>query len=87
VGTLELVLPELALTVGTLEWVVVLPSGFETQVISGNLEVQKTVPDLASFGDYGRILKSHPHTALSKNLAPPGRASLSLKYRQAVPGL
>ena len=39
----------------------------------------------ARSGDYGRILKSQPHTYLPKTLAPPGPVSLSLKYRQAIP--
>src|SRR5207253_4614564 len=42
---------------------------------------------LGRFGDYGRILKSHPHTFLAKDLAPPGPVSIGLKYRQAVPGM
>lgn len=86
-GTVELMLPEVFQTTGTLEWVVALPSGFQTQVISSGLEAQKTSPDLNRFGDYGRILKSHAHTCLAKDLAPPGVVGLSLKYRQIVPGL
>jgi hypothetical protein len=87
VGLAELTLPEVFQTAGTLEWVVALPNGFDTQVISSGLEMQKTPPDLGRFGDYGRILKSHPHTYLAKDLAPPGAVSLSLKYRQAIPGM
>jgi hypothetical protein len=86
VGTVELTLPEVFQTVGTLEWVVALPNGFNTQVISSGLEAQKTAPDLSHFGDYGRILKSHAHTFLAKDLAPPGVVGLNLKYRQEVPG-
>jgi hypothetical protein len=86
-GMAELMLPEFYQTVGTLEWVVALPNGFETQLISSGLEKQKAVPDLARFGDYGRILKSHAHTYLAKDLAPPGAMSLSLKYRQIIPGM
>ena len=66
---------------------VALPNGFLTQVISSGLETQKTPPDLGRFGDYGRILKSHAHTYLAKDLAPPGLVGLSLKYRQVVPGI
>jgi len=85
VGTADLTLPEVFQTAGTLEWVVALPHGFDTQVISSGLETQKATPDLSRFGDYGRILKSQSHTYLAKSLAPPGSVSLSLKYRQTVP--
>lgn len=84
VGLAELALPEVFQTAGTLEWVIALPNGFEAQVISSGLETQKVVPDLSRFGDYGRLLKSHPHTFLAKSLAPPGLVSLSLKYRQLL---
>jgi hypothetical protein len=87
VGAVELALPELTQTAGTLEWVVALPNGFETQVVSTGLETQKSAPDLERFGDYGRILKSHPHTYLAKDLAPPGPVNLVLRYRQMVPGI
>ncbi len=87
IGALEVPLPEVFQTVGTLEWVVALPDGFDTQVLSSGLTVQKTPPDLARFGDYGRILKTHPQTSLAKDLAPPGPVSLQLRYRQAVPAL
>lgn len=85
VGTAELTLPEVFQTAGKLEWVVALPNGFDTQVISSGLETQKAAPDLSRFGDYGRILKAQAHTHLTKSLAPPGTVSLSLKYRQALP--
>jgi hypothetical protein len=85
VGTAELTLPEVFQTAGTLEWIVAVPGGFETQVVSSGLETQKTAPDLSRFGDYGRILKSQSHTYLAKTLAPPGPVRLSLKYRQAIP--
>ena len=87
IGNAELTLPEVFQTAGTLEWVVALPNGFETQVISSGLEVQKASPDLTRFGDYGRILKSHPHIFLAKDLAPPGSVNLILKYRQAITGM
>jgi len=87
VGMAELTLPEVFQTAGTLEWVVALPNGFDTQIISSGLEMQKAAPDLSRFGDYGRILKSHPHTYLAKDLAPPGLVSLSLRYRQILPAL
>lgn len=87
IGALEVLLPEVFQTVGTLEWVVALPDGFDTQVLSSGLAVQKTPPDLARFGDYGRILKTHPQTSLAKDLAPPGPVSLQMRYRQAVPVL
>lgn len=87
IGLAELTLPEVFQTAGTLEWVVALPSGFDAQVISSGLETRKTAPDLERFGDYGRILKSQSHTHLAKSLAPPGVVNLSLKYRQAVPGI
>jgi len=87
IGGAELTLPEVFQTTGTLEWVVALPNGFDTQVISSGLATQKAAPDLSRFGDYGRILESHPHLFLAKDLAPPGAVNLSLKYRQVVPGI
>ena len=87
IGNVELPLPEVFLTVGTLEWIVALPGGFDAQVISSGMAVQKTPPDLTRFGDYGRILKSHPQSYLAKDLAPPGPVSLNLHYRQSVPML
>jgi hypothetical protein len=87
IGTADLELPEVFQTAGTTEWVVALPNGFETQVISSGLETQKSSPDLSRFGDYGRVLQSHAHTYLAKDLTPPGLVGLSLKYRQIVPGL
>lgn len=86
VGTLELAPPEVFQTAGSLEWTISLPDGFETQVISSGLEPQRTEADLSSFGDYGNLLKSHGSTRLTKTLAPPGKVSATLKYRQAVPG-
>jgi len=86
-GALDLTLPEIFHTAGTLEWAVALPNGFETQVISSGLERQKTSPDLSRFGDYGRILQSHVNASLAKDLAPPGVVNVSLKYRQTLPGL
>ena len=86
-GSLERTLPEVFQTVGTLEWVVALPDGFEAQVISSGLEAQRAPADLSAFGDYGSVLKSHPQLHLAKTLAPPGLISLNLKYRQIVPGL
>jgi hypothetical protein len=87
VGVADLTLPELYQTAATLEWVVALPNGFNTQVISSGLEAQKSSPDLARFGDYGRLLQSRAHTYLAKDLAPPGAVGLSLKYRQLVDGM
>jgi len=87
VGLAELVLPELFQTAARLEWVVALPNGFDIQVISSGLETQRSVPDLGRFGDYGHLLQSHPQAHLAKELAPPGSVSLSLKYRQTVPGM
>jgi hypothetical protein len=87
IGTAELTLPEVFQTTGTMEWVVALPNNFQTQVIASGLEAQKAPPDLGRFGDYGRILQSHAHTYLAKDLAPPGVIELSLKYRQDLPGI
>ena len=87
IGDVELPLPEVFQTVGTLEWIVALPGGFDTQIISSGLTAQKTPPDLTRFGDYGRILKSHPQSYLAKDLAPPGPVSLNLHYRQSVPAM
>jgi hypothetical protein len=86
-GHLDLELPELFQTAGSLEWVVALPPVFETLVISSGLETQKSPPDLTRFGDYGRILQAHVQTSLAKELAPPGAVALTLKYRQVVPAL
>jgi hypothetical protein len=86
IGTAELELPEVFQTAGTTEWVVALPDGFETQLLTSGLEPQKTPPDLGRYGDYGRILQSHALLCLAKDLAPPGVIGLSLKYRQLVPG-
>jgi hypothetical protein len=87
VGLAELTLPEVFQTAGRLEWVVALPSGFESQVIASGLETQKAAPDLSQFGDYGRVLKTHHQAYLAKDLAPPGPVNLTLKYRQFVSGL
>jgi hypothetical protein len=87
IGTAEFTLPEFFQTAGTIEWVVALPNGFQTQVLSSGLETQSAPPDLAPFGEYGRILQQHPHTYLAKDLVPPGVVGLSLKYRQLVPGI
>ena len=86
-GALELALPEAFQTIGTLEWIIALPSGFETQVLSSGLETQKSPPDLGQFGDYGRVLKARLPCALAKDLTPPGPIAVSLHYRQAVPAL
>ena len=87
VGNVELSSPEVFQTAGVLEWVVALPNGFDAQVTASGLETQKSAPNLERFGDYGRILKSQSLTYLAKSLAPPGVVNLSLKYRQAVPGM
>jgi hypothetical protein len=87
IGTADLELPEVFQTAGTTEWVVALPNGFETQIITSGLEPQKSPPDLGRFGDYGRILQAHARLYLAKDLAPPGLIGLSLKYRQIVAGL
>lgn len=87
VGLAELALPEVFQTAGALEWVIALPNGFETQVLASGLETQRSSPDLSRFGDYGRVLKSHPQVFLTKDLAPPGPVTLTLKYRQIVSGL
>jgi hypothetical protein len=87
VGLAELTLPEVYQTTGSLEWVVALPNGFDTQILSSGLETQKAEPDLARFGEYGRILKSLSHTYLAKSLAPPGKTSLTFRYRQIIAGL
>jgi len=81
-GSLELKLPEVFQTTGTLSWVVLLPNGFESQLISSGLEIQKGAPDLSRFGDYGRLLKSNHGLYLGKDLAPPGATQIQLRYRQ-----
>ncbi len=87
VGAVELALPEVFQTVGTLGWTIALPTGFSTQVIASGLEVQRMPSDLGRFGDYGRILKTNGNVHLAKDLAPPGPVNLTLRYRQAVPAL
>lgn len=87
IGTLDLTLPEVFQTTGSLDWVVALPNSLETQVISSSLDRQSATPDLSRFGDYGRIVQSHRHTCLAKDLVPPGNIALALKYRQNIPGL
>src|SRR5688572_14354913 len=87
VGIADLMLPEVFQTVGTLEWVVALPNSFETQIISSGLERQKSPPDLARLGAFGVIFNWNRQTYRAKNLAPPGAVTLSLRYRQVVPGI
>jgi hypothetical protein len=87
IGVMDLELPQAAATVGTLEWVIVLPSGFRPQMISSGLEVQRQAMDLSSFGDYGRVLKSHPQISLLKTLLPPIPVHGRIKYFQHVPGV
>jgi hypothetical protein len=85
-GDLELELPEADQTIGTLHWVITLPSSFDVQVVSSGLDVQKTAPDLARFGEYGRVLKSNPGIHLEKVLAPTGQFRANLRYRQSIVG-
>jgi hypothetical protein len=87
IGFTELELPQTGATIGTLKWIVVLPSGFRTQVISSGLDLQRQPPDLSSFGDYGRVLKSHPQISFLKNLLPPIPVRMKLKYYQQVSGI
>lgn len=86
VGVCELALPETLLTAGSVRWTVALPAGFSTQVLASGLETQKSPPDLARFGDYGRLVNPGASLHLTKELAPPGPVTLSLRYRQAVTG-
>lgn len=86
IGLAQLALPELFQSVGTLEWVLALPTGFSMEVVSSGLEIQRAPSDLKRFGDYGRVLQNQPHTVLAKHLVPPGPMNLSIKYRQRVPG-
>jgi hypothetical protein len=86
-GSIDLNLPELFQTAGTLEWVVTMPDGFESQVISSGLDAQKGPADLVAFGDYGKVLRTNPQVHLANTLAPPGAIHLGLKYRQIVPGM
>lgn len=84
VGVTELALPETLLTAGSVRWTVALPAGFSTQILASGLETQKSPPDLARFGDYGRLVNPGASLHLAKELAPPGPVTLSLRYRQAV---
>ena len=86
-GVTELELPQTGATIGTFKWIVVLPSGFRTQVISSGLDLQRQPPDLGSFGDYGRVLKTHPQLFFLKNLLPPIPVHVNLKYYQQVAGV
>jgi hypothetical protein len=87
IGLTELELPQTGATIGTLKWIIVLPSGFRTQVISSGLDLQRQPPDLTGFGDYGRVLKSHPQLSFLKNLLPPIPVHVKLKYYQHVAGV
>ena len=87
IGTADVKLPELFQTAGITEWVVALPGGFQTQILSSGLEPQKSPPNLDRFGDYGRILKSRPYNFMAGELTPPGALGVSLKYHQLVPGI
>ncbi len=87
IGFTELELPQTGATVGTLKWIIALPSGFRAQVISSGLDVQRQAADLSGFGDYGRALKSHPQIFFLKNLLPPTPVPVRLKYYQQVAGL
>lgn len=86
VGALELDLPEVRQTIGTLEWTVALPVGFDLQLIASGLDTRTASPQLARFGEYGQVLDSHPKISLLKSLAPPGPTSVQLGYRQRVEG-
>ncbi len=87
IGSADLKLPELFQTAGTTEWIVALPGGFQSQILSSGLETQKSPPNFDRFGDYGRLLKSRPCNFLAGELTPPGVIALNLKYHQLVPGL
>ncbi len=85
-GTLEMSLPESFQTTGNLDWVIALPEGFQSRLLSSNLQQQREPAQLEAFGDYGTVVRDHPYTYLAKSLAPPGTASANLSYRQLLPG-
>jgi hypothetical protein len=84
-GSLELSLPEIFQTTGTLDWVIALPEGFQTRLISSNLQQQREPAQLEVFGDYGNVISDYPYTHLAKALAPPGNSTTTLGYRQILP--
>jgi hypothetical protein len=67
-----------------LKWVIAFPAGFILQVISSGLDVPAQQPDLTGFGEYSRILKTHPQVALLKNLLPPTPVKVRLRYAQEI---
>lgn len=85
IGSLDLALPEIPLTVGMLEWIVAFPKGFELHPVSGNLESHAEPPDLGAFGDFGRAVEAHPQLRFARTLAPPGPVRLQVRYRQRLP--
>lgn len=87
-GFTELELPNPNANIGTLKWFIVLPSGFQTQIITSGLDLQKSDPDeLKDFGDFGRVLKTNPTLFLSKNLVAPSTIRTRLKYSQHIEGM
>jgi hypothetical protein len=86
-GQVELSLPQTDTTIGTLIWVIALPPGFQTRVLSSGLDVQHEPPDLAGFGDYGRVLRSHALVSLAKSLLPAIPVLARLKYYQRIPDM
>lgn len=87
IGVAEFELPQTGSAIGELSWVIVLPPNFQSQVISSGLELLRTPPDLAYFGEYGKLLKTQTQVGFFKNLLPPLPVKVRLKYYQKIPGL
>ncbi len=84
VGFAEFELPKTGTTIGTLSWVIVLPSWFRAQVMSSGLDAVARPPDLKAFGDYGRVSASDPKVAFQKSLVPARPVKVRLKYYQRI---
>lgn len=83
-GDLQVQLPESGETVGSLNWSVAFPVGFQLQLVSSGLEPRKASAESNPFGDYGRIVKLVPTLELEKALVPPGPVQITLRYRQTI---
>jgi len=72
IGTAELELPEVFQTAGTTEWVVALPDGFETQLLTSGLEPQNPRPTSTAMGTMGVSCNPTPASAWPKTWPRPG---------------
>ena len=84
IGFTELKLPQTSATIGILNWDIVLPAEFHTQVESSGLGDVSDKGDLSKFGDYGQVLESRARMSLGRRLVPPGSVAARVKYYQHV---